>query len=211
MMLFTVEDTSGRDQAVREVMQEADRRHIEAMEPFRSIAERRVLDTEASAQQAVYNNRTVLEAQLTDAKYRMEANDNLLRSQLVSAQKELAQSNHRVQRLEVSTQEQIAQEKRKVRNLESSAQQQIAQGNQKVQNLEVSMAQLHSTLNSEYMHNREATLQFLKTEFEESQQSTEAESGLCATGNADAGSKRPPAGRAHVGRKTAARVRGRGH
>ena len=178
MMLFTVEDASGREQAVREVMQEADRRHFEAMEQFKSIAERRVLDTEAKAEQAIHNNRTVLEAQVTAAEFRMEANDNLLRSQLVSAQEELAQSKHQVQKLEVSTQEKIAQEKQKMMNLESTAKQQIAQSNQKVQNLEVSMAQLHSTLNSEYMANREATLQFLKTEFEESQQKLKADFAL---------------------------------
>ena len=178
MVLFTVEDASGREQAVREVMQEADRRHLEAMELFKSIAERSVLDTEAKAEQAIHNNRTVFEAQVTEAKFRMEANDNLLRSQLVSAQEELAQSKHQVQKLEVSTQERIAQEKQKMLNLESTANQQLAQSNQKVQNLEVSMAQLRSTLKAEYMANREATLQFLKTEFEESQQKLKADFAL---------------------------------
>ena len=51
--LFTVEDTSGRDQAVRQVTQEADRRRFEAMEQSKSVAERRILDTEAAAEQAL--------------------------------------------------------------------------------------------------------------------------------------------------------------
>ena len=170
--MFTVEDTSGRDQAVREVMQKADRRHFEAMEQLKSIAERRILDTdtEANAEQAIQNSK----AQLVEAKFRMEASDNLLRSQLVSAQEELAQSNHRVQNPEASAQEQLAQGKYQVQSLDVSVQEQIAQSKHKVQNLEVSMAQLRSTLNTEYMSNREATLQFLRTEFEESQRKLKA-------------------------------------
>ena len=176
--MFTVEDTSKRDQAVREVMQEADRRHFEAMEQLKSIAERRILDTEANAKQAIQNSNTIFEAQLVETKFRMEANDNLLRSQLVSAQEELAQSNHRAQNPEASAQEQLAQGKYQVQSLDVSVQEQIAQSKHKVQDLEVSMAQLRSTLNTEYMSNREATLQFLRTEFEESQRKLKADFAL---------------------------------
>ena len=78
----------------------------------------------------------------------------------------------------VSAQEELAQSNQKIQNLEVSAQGQIAQSKQKVQNLEVSMDQLRSTLNTGYMQNRKATLQFLRTEFEESQKKLKADYAL---------------------------------
>ena len=131
--LFTPADTVGRDQAVREVMQEADRRHEVAMEAQRRLAVDRLASAEARADQTFHTRITMQEAQLAQFRFRFEAADAALRSELAQAQEALTQS------------------KAKVQHLESSA------------------AELRSTLSQEFLQNREATLQFLKTEFEESQ------------------------------------------